>query len=126
MVFSLNPPVKDAADGEADKSLRLPYEMRSLFLWGYAQKIILGISIVFRGLKFDPDKEIGQKGGFCKGFLSGRIGCIIHSDETCMAFKGDFRQIFIMKVSHVICVVAGDKGSGIAFNQIAHHKHGMV
>jgi hypothetical protein len=26
---------------EADKSLRLPCEMRSLFLWGYAQKIIL-------------------------------------------------------------------------------------
>jgi hypothetical protein len=24
---------------EADKSLRLPCEMRSLFLWGYAQKI---------------------------------------------------------------------------------------
>jgi hypothetical protein len=26
------------------QSLRLPCEMRSLFLWGYAQKIILGIS----------------------------------------------------------------------------------
>ena len=32
MVFLPNPP-------EADKSLRLPCEMRSLFLWGYAQKI---------------------------------------------------------------------------------------
>jgi len=31
MVFLPNPP-------EADKSLRLPCEMRSLFLWGYAQK----------------------------------------------------------------------------------------
>jgi len=39
MVFLPNPP-------EADKSLRLPCEMRSLFLWGYAQKIILGISII--------------------------------------------------------------------------------
>jgi hypothetical protein len=31
MVFLLNPP-------EADKSLSLPCEMRSLFLWGYAKK----------------------------------------------------------------------------------------
>jgi hypothetical protein len=48
MVFLPNPP-------QADKSLRLPCEMfaplnaqpiqlgRSLFLWGYVQKIILGI-----------------------------------------------------------------------------------
>jgi hypothetical protein len=43
MVFLPNPPVEDAAGGEADKSLRLPCEMRSLFLWGYAKKIILGI-----------------------------------------------------------------------------------
>jgi hypothetical protein len=28
------------------QSLRLPCEMRSLFLWGYAQKIILGISTI--------------------------------------------------------------------------------
>jgi len=41
--FFPNPPVEDATGGEADKSLRLPCEMRSLFLWGYAQKIILGI-----------------------------------------------------------------------------------
>jgi hypothetical protein len=40
MVFLPKPPVEDAAGGEADKSLRLPCEMRSLFLWGYAQKII--------------------------------------------------------------------------------------
>jgi hypothetical protein len=40
MVFLPNPPVEDAAGGEADKSLRLPCEMRSLFLWGYTQKII--------------------------------------------------------------------------------------
>jgi len=31
MVFLPNPP-------KADKSLRLPCEMRSLFLWGYTQK----------------------------------------------------------------------------------------
>ena len=41
MVILPNPPVEDAAGGEADKSLRLPCEMRSLFLWGYTQKIIL-------------------------------------------------------------------------------------
>jgi len=46
MVFLSNPPVEDAAGGEADKSLRLPCGMRSLFLWGYAQKIILGISFI--------------------------------------------------------------------------------
>ena len=43
MVFLPNPPVEDAAGGEANKSLRLPCEMRSLFLWGYAQKLILEI-----------------------------------------------------------------------------------
>jgi hypothetical protein len=43
MVFLPNPPVEDAAGGEADKSLCLPCEMRSLFLWGYDQKIILRI-----------------------------------------------------------------------------------
>jgi hypothetical protein len=26
-----------------------------------------GIHLVFRGLKFEPDVEIGQKGGFYKG-----------------------------------------------------------
>jgi hypothetical protein len=26
-----------------------------------------GIHWVFRGLKFEPDAEIGQKGMFCKG-----------------------------------------------------------
>jgi len=46
MVFLPNPPVEDAAGGEADKSLRLFCGMRSLFLWGYAQKIILGISFI--------------------------------------------------------------------------------
>ena len=25
------------------------------------------IHVVFRGLKFEPDAEIGQKGAFCKG-----------------------------------------------------------
>jgi len=36
MAILPNPP-------EADKSLHLPCEMRSLFLWGYARKLILGI-----------------------------------------------------------------------------------
>jgi hypothetical protein len=34
MALFRNPPVKDAADGEADKSLRLPCEMQSLFHQG--------------------------------------------------------------------------------------------
>jgi len=34
------------------QSLRLPCEMRSLFLWGYAQKIILGISNICLWLFF--------------------------------------------------------------------------
>jgi hypothetical protein len=32
-----NPPVEGAAGGEADKSLRLPREVRSQFLWGQTQ-----------------------------------------------------------------------------------------
>ena len=47
MVFLLNPP-------EADKSLRLPCEMRSLFLWGYTQKIILRRRINPRNIKYMP------------------------------------------------------------------------
>jgi hypothetical protein len=54
MVFLLNPPVEDAAGGEADKSLRLPREMRSLFLWGYAQKIIHLRRINPRNIKHMP------------------------------------------------------------------------
>jgi hypothetical protein len=46
MVFLPNPPVEDAAGGEADKSLILTREMRSLFHWNYAQRIILRISII--------------------------------------------------------------------------------
>jgi hypothetical protein len=50
MVILPNVPVKDATDGEADKSLRLPREMfiplnaqpiqpgQSLFLWSFAKK----------------------------------------------------------------------------------------
>ena len=45
MVFLPNPP-------EADKSLCLPCGMRSLFLWGNAQKIILGISTICLWLFF--------------------------------------------------------------------------
>jgi hypothetical protein len=45
MVFLLNPP-------EADKSLRLPREIRRTFHWGYAQKIILGISNICLWLFF--------------------------------------------------------------------------
>jgi hypothetical protein len=63
MVFLPNPP-------EADKSLRLPREMfillnaqpiqpgQSLFLWGYAQKTILGISNLCRLV------PVLQRGGY--------------------------------------------------------------
>jgi hypothetical protein len=30
-----------------------------------------GIHRVFRGLKFESDTEIGQKGAFCKGLILG-------------------------------------------------------
>jgi len=49
-----NPPVEDAAGGEADKFLRLPREMHSPFLWGQAQILILKILNVFLRLKFSP------------------------------------------------------------------------
>jgi hypothetical protein len=45
--FLPNPP-------EADKFLRLPREMRSLFLWGQAQILILKILNVFMRLKLSP------------------------------------------------------------------------
>ena len=32
-----------------------------------AKILTTGIHLVFRGLKFEPDTEIGQKGAFCKG-----------------------------------------------------------
>jgi len=41
IAFFRNPPVKDAAGGEADKSLRLPCEMRSLFLWGQSAESLV-------------------------------------------------------------------------------------
>jgi hypothetical protein len=67
MVFLSNPP-------EADKSLRLPCEMRSLFLWGYVQKIILGI-LTYAGLSrhfhgvaiFFACLDLEQKSSFMDG-----------------------------------------------------------
>ena len=47
-----NPPVEDAACGEADKSLCLPREMQSLFHRGYTQKIILEILYICLWLFF--------------------------------------------------------------------------
>jgi len=41
MVFLPNPPVEDAAGGEADKSQRLPCEMQSLFLWGQSTELFV-------------------------------------------------------------------------------------
>jgi len=34
---------------------------------GKAKILTTGIHRVFRGLQFEPDAEIGQKGAFCKG-----------------------------------------------------------
>jgi hypothetical protein len=49
--FLPNPP-------EADKFLRLPREMRSLFLWGQAQILILKILNVFLWLKLSPSLNL--------------------------------------------------------------------
>ena len=35
-----------------------------------AKTLTTGIYLIFRGLKFEPDAEIGQKGAFCKGLDS--------------------------------------------------------
>ena len=64
MVFLLNPPVEDAAGGEADKSLRLPREMRSLFHRGYARKLILGISIYMPVVNFLACLDLEQNISF--------------------------------------------------------------
>ena len=67
MIFLPSPPVEDAAGGEADKSLCLPCEMRSLFLWVYVQKIILGISTIWLWLFFFACLDIEQKFPFMDG-----------------------------------------------------------
>ena len=54
MVFLPNPPVEDAAAGEADKSLRLPREMRSLFLRVYAQKITRHRALADKSSEYQP------------------------------------------------------------------------
>jgi hypothetical protein len=36
-------------------------------------------TLVFRGLKFEPDTGIGQKGTFFKGLIKELIHCQIHS-----------------------------------------------
>ena len=38
---------------------------------GKARISAAGIYKIFRGLKFEPDAEIGQKGAFCKGLVPG-------------------------------------------------------
>jgi hypothetical protein len=64
--FLPNPPVVDAARGEADKFLRLPREMRSLFPWGHAQIPILEILSVFLRLKFSPSLNLNKNKHFSK------------------------------------------------------------
>jgi len=41
MALFRNPPVEDTAGGEADKSLRSPCEMQSLFLWGQSSEFFV-------------------------------------------------------------------------------------
>jgi hypothetical protein len=55
----LNPP-------EADKFLRLPREMRSPFLWGQAQILILKILYVFPRLKISPSLNLNKNEHFSK------------------------------------------------------------
>jgi hypothetical protein len=57
--FLPNPP-------KADKFLRLPREMRSLFLWGQAQILILKILNVFLWLKFSPSLNLNKNEHFSK------------------------------------------------------------
>jgi hypothetical protein len=57
--FLPNPP-------EADKFLRLPREMRSLFLCGHAQVSILKILNVFLRLKLSPSLNLNKNAHFSK------------------------------------------------------------
>ncbi|MGA7144752.1 MAG: hypothetical protein WBY47_09640, partial [Desulfobacterales bacterium] len=57
--FLPNPP-------KADKFLRLPREMRSLFLWGHAQISILKILNVFLWLKFSTSLNLNDNDHFSK------------------------------------------------------------
>jgi hypothetical protein len=57
--FLPNPP-------EADKFLRLPREMRSPFLWGHAQILILKILNIFLWLKFSPSLNLNKNEHFSK------------------------------------------------------------
>ena len=50
-----------------------PVKFVFIFNWGSSSRrvkiLTVGIHWVFRGLKFEPDAEIWQKGAFCKGLL---------------------------------------------------------
>jgi hypothetical protein len=41
MALFRNPPVEDIEGGEADKSLRVPCEIRGLFLWGQSAESLV-------------------------------------------------------------------------------------
>jgi len=51
-----------------------------------------GIHCVFRGLKFEPDVEIGQKEAFCKGLR--RIQVKQYQDKT-MAQRGQIPDLYL-------------------------------
>jgi len=69
-----NPPVEDAAGGEADKFLRLPREMQSLFLWGHTQILILKILNVLLRLKFSRSLNLNKNERFSKVSMFDRNG----------------------------------------------------
>jgi hypothetical protein len=47
-----------------------PRPLKNAQFWSRSRKakiLTTGIYAIFRGLKFEPDAEIGPKGAFCKG-----------------------------------------------------------
>ncbi len=49
-----------------------------------------GIHWVFRGLKFEPNAEIGQKGAFCKGLEAIHVACRVSEKPLQLAPQGHF------------------------------------
>jgi len=50
-----------------------PPALRAYAPEGKAIILTTGILVVFRGLKFEPDTEIGQKGVFCNGLTESSL-----------------------------------------------------
>jgi len=60
-----------------------------------AKILTTGIHLVFRGLKFEPDTEIGQKGAFCKG-LRGCLANEPRSTQDEISGQGSFENVFLI------------------------------